>query len=558
MNKLINWIKKPSSDRVLLVILLILLNLVSSTLFLRIDLTSQKAFSISKASKEVVKYIETPLSIKVFFSKNLSAPYNNVQQYILDLLSEYKSNGSKNFSYQIYDMDKEENQIIAQEFGLGPVQIDNIGTSEISTRIAWMGIIITYGDYIAKLDSLKSTHDIEYKITTTISKIISAQNNNKETLYDIGYITGHNENILYANYYAQTYSEVGCQNFASLLSDIYSIKEINLTQEEIPANLKTIIINNPKTEFSNEELIKIDQFIMNGGNVIFFVDPLTEKITNPNSYPEYTAPQTNIFTLLDSYGATIENSYIMDNHCLTQHQNEYGKQILNWVPIVSKENVAQKNPITQNLGGILFFCNGPIDISKALENKNIKTTVLAKSSKESWTVNKDFILYPGYNVPPKDQSTMEQKNMAVLLEGSFDSAFMNEKNSITNFKSKSPDTSRIIVVSSGTLTTDTLISREGNDTTSLFVRNAIDYVNNNEDFCTMRTKGTRLDFISIKSEKFATIVKLLNEFGLALVVLLIGFFVWRMRLAKRYFIHQKYHPEDSRIINKKMEDKKND
>lgn len=553
MNKFITWIKKPSSDRVLLVILLILLNIVSSTLFLRIDLTSQKAFSISKASKDVVKYIDSPLSIKVFFSKNLPSPYNNVQQYILDLLSEYKSSSSKNFSYQVFDMDKEENQIIAQEFGLGPVQIDNIGTSEISTKIAWMGIIITYGDYIAKIDSLKSTHDIEYKITTTISKIISAQNNNKETLFDIGYITGHNENTLYTNHYAQSYSEVGCQNFANLLSDIYNIKEINLSKEEIPSTLKTIIINNPKANFSKDELVKIDQFIMNGGNAIFFVEPLTEKITDLNSYPEYIVPQTNISTLINSYGIKLENSYIMDNHCLTQHQNEFGKQILNWVPIVSKENVAEKNPITQNLGGILFFLNGPIDVTKATENKNLKTTILAKSSKESWIVNKDFILYPGYNVPPKDQSTMDSKNMAVLLEGSFTSAFANEQNIITNFKSKSPNTSRIIVISSGTITTDTLITKDGNDTTSLFIRNTIDYVNNNDDFCAMRTKGTRLDFISIKSEKFATIVKLLNEFGLALVVLLIGFLVWRMRLAKRYLIHQKYNPNDLRIIKNKKE-----
>lgn len=553
MNKFITWIKKPSSDRVLLVILLILLNIVSSTLFLHIDLTSQKAFSISKASKDVVKYIDSPLSIKVFFSKNLPSPYNNVQQYILDLLSEYKSSSSKNFSYQVFDMDKEENQIIAQEFGLGPVQIDNIGTSEISTKIAWMGIIITYGDYIAKIDSLKSTHDIEYKITTTISKIISAQNNNKETLFDIGYITGHNENTLYTNHYAQSYSEVGCQNFANLLSDIYNIKEINLSKEEIPSTLKTIIINNPKANFSKDELVKIDQFIMNGGNAIFFIEPLTEKITDLNSYPEYIEPQTNISTLINSYGIKLENSYIMDNHCLTQHQNEFGKQILNWVPIVSKENVAEKNPITQNLGGILFFLNGPIDDTKATENKNLKTTILAKSSKESWTVNKDFILYPGYNVPPKEQSTMDSKNMAVLLEGSFTSAFANEQNIITNFKSKSPNTSRIIVISSGTITTDTLITKDGNDTTSLFIRNTIDYVNNNDDFCAMRTKGTRLDFISIKSEKFATIVKLLNEFGLALVVLLIGFLVWRMRLAKRYLIHQKYNPNDLRIIKNKKE-----
>lgn len=66
----------------------------------------------------------------------------------------------------------------------------------------------------------------------------------------------------------------------------------------------------------------------------------------------------------------------------------------------------------------------------------------------------------------------------------------------------------------------------------------------------MRTKGTRLDFISINNERFAFLIQLLNEFGLAIVVLIIGFIVWRMRIARKYLIHQKYNSDDTRFVTK--------
>ena len=136
----------------------------------------------------------------------------------------------------------------------------------------------------------------------------------------------------------------------------------------------------------------------------------------------------------------------------------------------------------------------------------------------------------------------------MLAEGNFSSAF--------NPSVKSTLKSKIVVVSSGASTTDVIVDSEGTSATALFLRNIIDYVNNNEDFCAMRTKGTRLDFISIKNEKSAFIVKMLNEFGLAVVIILIGFIVWRMRIARRYIIHQKYNPDDKRFISSKKNDEK--
>ena len=550
MNRFMTWLKKPSSDRVLLIIALILLNLVSARAFLRFDLTSQKSFSISKASKEVVKHIDSPLSIKVFFSKNLPAPYNYVEQYLTDILAEYKASASNYFSYQVFDMNKAENQKIASELGLGPVQIDTVENTGFSSKIVWMGLAITYGDYIATLDSLKTSSDIEYKITTTISKIISAQNTNSDKLFEIAYITGHNENELRSNPYAQSYAEVGSGNFYNMLSDIYTIKEINLADADIPQNIKAIIVNSPKSKIPENELLKIDQFIMNGGNAIFFVNPLEEFVPDQNSYPVYLPGASGRDEFLANYGIKINPSYVMDEKCYTQNVSGFGKQILNWAPVVEKNSLAKNNPITQNLGSLIFFGNGPIDITEA-ENNNLRTTVLAKSSAQSWTMNENIILYPGYINPPSDKNSLKSENLAVLVEGQFESAFAkSEIEKPQSYKAQCSQTSKIIAVSSGIVTTDTLIDKNGTEPISMFIRNAIDYVNENPDFCTMRTKGTRLDFISIKSQKSVALVKILNEFALALVVLIAGFFVWRMRITRKYFIHQKYNSDDRRLIDK--------
>ena len=77
-HSLSNELKNSSVDRFLLFIVIVLLNLVSIRGFVRFDLTSQKTYSLSKASKDMVKHLEAPLSIKIFFSKNLPVQWNNI------------------------------------------------------------------------------------------------------------------------------------------------------------------------------------------------------------------------------------------------------------------------------------------------------------------------------------------------------------------------------------------------------------------------------------------------------------------------------------------------
>ncbi|MFH1242840.1 MAG: Gldg family protein [Pseudomonadota bacterium] len=89
-------------------IIVILINVAAITLFFRWDLTENKVFSISEASQHVVSTLSEPLTINVFFTSNLPAPYNNVEQYLRDLLKEYSIYANRYFNYRFYNVSTEE------------------------------------------------------------------------------------------------------------------------------------------------------------------------------------------------------------------------------------------------------------------------------------------------------------------------------------------------------------------------------------------------------------------------------------------------------------------
>ncbi len=172
----------------------ILINIVGITLFFRWDLTSNKAYSISEASREVVATLAEPLTINVFFTRDLPAPHNNTERYIHDLLNEYAVFGNRFFNYRFYDVSPDEgsldaetreNQDLADAYGIRPVQIQAIDKDEVKFQKAYMGLVIIHGDMIERIPTITTTDGLEYKLTTTIQKL-----NNK-----ISALAGLDENI---------------------------------------------------------------------------------------------------------------------------------------------------------------------------------------------------------------------------------------------------------------------------------------------------------------------------------------------------------------------------
>ncbi len=162
-------------------VVVILLNLAAVTLFFRVDLTSQKLYSLSAASKKAVSTLSEPLTIKVFFTKNLPAPHNTTERYLRDLLEEYSIYANKYFNYTFYDVSPKEggeltakareNQKLASDYGISPVQIQVIEKDEVKFQKAYMGLVLIHGDLIERIPTITSTDGLEYRLTTAILKL---------------------------------------------------------------------------------------------------------------------------------------------------------------------------------------------------------------------------------------------------------------------------------------------------------------------------------------------------------------------------------------------------
>ena len=175
-------------------LVVVLINIVGMTLFFRWDLTKNKVYSLSDVSKTVVSTLTEPLTIKVFFTKDLKAPYNNIERYLRDLLEEYAVYGNRFFNYQFFDVSPQsegigsstnENQQMATSYGIQPVQIQMLEKDELVVKRAYMGLAIIHGDIVERIPTITSTDGLEYTLTTTFQRV-----NNK-----ISALLGLTENI---------------------------------------------------------------------------------------------------------------------------------------------------------------------------------------------------------------------------------------------------------------------------------------------------------------------------------------------------------------------------
>jgi ABC-2 type transport system permease protein len=160
---------------------IVLINLAGQTLKFRADMTANKIYSLSDISREVVATLSEPLTIKVFFTKDLPPPHNATEQYLRDMLKEYALYGNKYFNYAFYDVSPEDegiggkdsggNRQQARDYGIQPVQIQMYEKDEVKFKQAFMGLVLIHGDIIERIPAITSTAGLEYKLTTAIQKL---------------------------------------------------------------------------------------------------------------------------------------------------------------------------------------------------------------------------------------------------------------------------------------------------------------------------------------------------------------------------------------------------
>jgi len=169
-------------------VVVVLVNVAGITLFFRLDLTANQIYSISEASKQVVSTLSEPLTVNVFFTKNLPAPHNNTEQYLQDLLEEYALAGNKYFNYTFYNVTAKED---LQQF------INDISQKVISINTYRAKLNTTIYPSCAPINSLRRDQEREKDDSVYSNTVVTGETGKRMRMETVIHEKESNINIRY-------------------------------------------------------------------------------------------------------------------------------------------------------------------------------------------------------------------------------------------------------------------------------------------------------------------------------------------------------------------------
>jgi gliding-associated putative ABC transporter substrate-binding component GldG len=532
---------KAGGHSLLLVILLFailtLVNFLSLDSFVRLDLTQNKEFTISAASRNLLGNLPDPLNIKVYFSRNLPPYLVGIQRRVQDLLDEYRaySGGKLRVEFIDPDSDPKIEQRLMQ-LGIPKVQLNIIQKDKAQVQSAYLGLAIMYEDKNEVIPVVQRIDNLEYDLTTRISKLT-----NPETK-TIGFLSGHQEQNIYKNY-----SEI-----RQALEKRYTVTTVETAPgEPVPQEIDTLVVAKPEG-LSERDKYELDQFFMRGGKLVLLLDwvKLGENLRT-------SAIDTQMEDLLGHYGVKLTHDLVLDgrfNAPATFSAGFFSFQVPYpyWVRVV-KSGLATDHPALQGLETVVFPWTSSLTLleDKLQEHEVIK---LASSSPYSWNrVSRYFNLNPQqrFVAPAKLDSHL----LAVVINGKFSSFYADkeipriadeaeqageelkvevkeERETIR----QSPD-NQLVVISNSRLLANKFVRQFGGN--ALFFLNLIDWLNVGPELIKIRARMVKDYPLKEISDRQKAYIKYANSVGIALLVVVFGL----VRLYLRRHAQRRYQQQ---------------
>jgi len=430
-----------------LLILIVAVNFIASIFHSRLDLTKEKRYTLSKASKQLLKNLDEPLIIDVFLKGDFPSGFKKLSVSTSELLKEFKENGKRNIIYNFHEPD----ELIAGDrryadtllsMGAAPinlkVQLKAGEQQQYVFPVAWIRYkerstlvnIYTGGKRLITPEELNSAEALmEYQFINAISKITS------DLKPIVGYAVGNGQPTglevlsLQHTIDPESIPPPFDQYFPPEKSS-YKLQLFNLqSQLFIPDTFKVLVVVKPTLTFTEDEKFKLDQYVMRGGNIIWMIDDLAAEMDSLKLNARTVAFERdlNLTDLLFRYGVRINPDLIMDLQCDflpfivggTPENPQY--EFLKWNYFLLFES-KNNHPINKNLRLVSSRFANSVDTVKA---DGIKKTFLLQSSANSRKIGTPAIisLEENRNAPEDEKFKTNGIPAAVLLEGKFRSLF---------------------------------------------------------------------------------------------------------------------------------------
>lgn len=525
---------------ILALALLLLLNLVSSFFYYRIDLSKGKIHTLSKASRNLVHNLKDNLVIKVYLSDNLPPEYNALARYAKDLLAEYKQAGGRHVRYEFVSRTNEDafrsqaarDNIFAQRTMI-------LENDRQTVRDIYMGMAFEYKGNRKSLNLSKDIEGrLEYEITSLLRRLTNAK---------LPKVTVFQDSLYNSNYY---------QYFEHYLNQNYDVLTTNLTAPVKASDV--MIFTGVADSLSSLQLYNLDQYIMHGGKVIF----LQERVEGDVQYGQAYEIKSNIFRLLKHYGIEIKPNLVMDQNCapikMSQRSGIFVIDVPVPYPFIPMVQGSKNSVISKGFSDILlYYCS---ELNTNTGTKNITATPLLKTSSASGIMNgPDFQVDPNEVIEQKLMSalTLPPVTVGALFTGTFTSFYAdNPSYAKTAGFSGKVNNGEIIVVTDSDLIRDYIAG--ASDANIMFILNAADFLLKDLSLSEVRSRtipnspldlGTFLYKHNVPPDKIVQtepnlrqIVKILNILLPSLLLILYG--LRRMYLLKkeRRLIQARFQP----------------
>jgi len=506
---------------------LIVLALISFFFFFRIDLTSDKRYSISEQTKTLMRNTDAPLKVVVYLDGDLNPGFQRLKKSTAELLDELSVYSSQNIEIEYENpsladtpAQREKKYAELQMRGLLPTAVyerDKEGKSIQKVIFPW--IEITYNGKKVQVCLLKnilgnsgeenlniSIENLEFEITDGIRRLVNRD------VSKIAFLEGHGE-----------LAESETYDISKTLSKYFQIdRGIIANNATILDNYKVIIIAKPTKPFSESDKFIIDQYIMHGGRVLWLLDGV--RVSKENLSIAGLSPaielDLNLNDQLFRYGVRINPVLLQDVQCTSIPVNiapanatpQFEPSPWYFAPLLL---TSPEHPVTRNITQVRSeFCSG-IDIVG--DNKQVKSQLLLATSDNTHILAAPTTIDLSQKIKPNDKTyfNVEYVPVAVAMEGNFESDFANRMipKGLTNtvpIRKLSLNTRQIVVADGGIIRNETILK----DSTSVplgfdrymnqqfgnkdFILNAVLYLADNDGWMQLRSRTLKLRLLNKK------------------------------------------------------------
>lgn len=477
----------------------------------------------------------------------------SVPDSIMQAVNEANQNLMNKVVFNNLDMssDNEEAEEILNRLNIKKLEWGDIkdesGNLIAKAGSGYFSLILENGDNIKELSTASILYGDFTAVKNDILKNIDGMLGIKA---NIGYITGHREPD-----YVDIPQEFGgnpndrYNSFTEYLEEIganHNFEIIDTTTENIPSFIDALIIAGSRTPFTENELYKIDQFIMSGKPVLFMLNGFN---IEESTYPVYGEPQlvlidNGLNNILQNYGLYIASNMIFDENAYRNRNQQTGleRRFYN-VPMITTENVNSRNDITKSISLIIAPMSSEVLINTNIEG--VRITPLLHTSDRSWIETEN--VSSSMEEAPSDASRFSKRLLAAISEGRMESAFLgkeitndgtnNNRGNIANInRINSTSDGKIIVIGSYDMGKNSAYQAN-----KIFLMNIIDYMAGDGGLMSIRRKGAVFNPPYQVPESFKLFVRIINIVIVPLAVIVFGLALWNSDKKRRKKIFEKFN-----------------